>query len=61
MQVRWVAAALSGSEIQSASPSLLVRQLFDHTSSTYTYLLADTATKDAVLIDPVTISFCVSI
>ncbi len=32
---------------------MLFRQLFDHESSTYTYLLADTATGDAVLIDPV--------
>jgi sulfur dioxygenase len=32
---------------------LLFRQLFDPTSSTYTYLLADQATKQAVLIDPV--------
>ncbi|XP_049875460.1 persulfide dioxygenase ETHE1, mitochondrial [Pectinophora gossypiella] len=29
------------------------RQLFDPVSSTYTYLLGDTCTKDAVLIDPV--------
>lgn len=32
---------------------MLFRQLFDPTSSTYTYLLADEATRDAVLIDPV--------
>ncbi|XP_028282272.1 persulfide dioxygenase ETHE1, mitochondrial [Parambassis ranga] len=32
---------------------LLFRQLFEHESSTYTYLLADTETKEAVLIDPV--------
>ena len=32
---------------------LLLRQLADATSSTYTYLLADPATKQAVLIDPV--------
>ncbi|XP_022118491.1 persulfide dioxygenase ETHE1, mitochondrial isoform X2 [Pieris rapae] len=29
------------------------RQLFDHESSTYTYLLGDTTNKEAVLIDPV--------
>ncbi|XP_026313767.1 persulfide dioxygenase ETHE1, mitochondrial-like [Hyposmocoma kahamanoa] len=29
------------------------RQLFDTVSSTYTYLLADTRTNEAVLIDPV--------
>jgi sulfur dioxygenase len=28
-------------------------QLFDNDTSTYTYLLADTTTKEAVIIDPV--------
>lgn len=32
---------------------LIFRQLFDPTSSTYTYLLGCSVTKDAVLIDPV--------
>jgi glyoxylase-like metal-dependent hydrolase (beta-lactamase superfamily II)/rhodanese-related sulfurtransferase len=32
---------------------LIFRQLFDQQSSTYTYLLADSATGDSVLIDPV--------
>lgn len=32
---------------------LIFRQLFDQQSSTYTYLLADSATAEAVLIDPV--------
>lgn len=32
---------------------MIFRQLFDSTSSTYTYLLADTATREAILIDPV--------
>ncbi|CAM1301818.1 ETHE1 (predicted) [Pycnogonum litorale] len=36
-----------------ASGPLLFRQLFDTTSSTYTYLLADKVTRDAVIIDPV--------
>src|SRR5688500_9294395 len=31
----------------------IFRQLFDPQSSTYTYLLADPATREAVLIDPV--------
>lgn len=31
----------------------LLFQFFDRTSCTYTYLLADTQTKEAVLIDPV--------
>jgi glyoxylase-like metal-dependent hydrolase (beta-lactamase superfamily II) len=33
--------------------ALLLRQLFDSESSTYTYLLGDTESKAAVLIDPV--------
>jgi len=32
---------------------MLLRQLFDHESYTYTYLLADADTSEAVLIDPV--------
>ncbi len=32
---------------------LLFRQLFDRDSSTYTYLLADEETREAILIDPV--------
>lgn len=32
---------------------MLLRQLYDEASSTYTYLLADEASGDAVLIDPV--------
>ena len=32
---------------------MLLRQLYDHESSTYTYLLADPATGKAALIDPV--------
>jgi glyoxylase-like metal-dependent hydrolase (beta-lactamase superfamily II)/rhodanese-related sulfurtransferase len=32
---------------------MIFRQLFDPQSSTYTYLLADAATREAVLIDPV--------
>jgi sulfur dioxygenase len=35
------------------TPDLIFRQLFDAPSSTYTYLLADPATRQAVLIDPV--------
>lgn len=33
--------------------SFFFRQLFDHESCTYTYLLGDIGTKEAVLIDPV--------
>ena len=32
---------------------MILRQLFDRESCTYTYLLADEATRDAVIIDPV--------
>ncbi len=42
--------------IGSAGPtgtSMLFRQLFDPTSSTYTYLVGDRATGDAVIVDPV--------
>src|SRR5579864_2118536 len=34
-------------------PMLVFRQLFDPTSSTYTYLLGDSVGGEAVLIDPV--------
>ncbi|GAB4289875.1 MAG: hypothetical protein Fur0025_24500 [Oscillatoriaceae cyanobacterium] len=34
-------------------PTLLLRQLFDKESSTYTYLIADRATKAAILVEPV--------
>ncbi|MFP5520337.1 MAG: MBL fold metallo-hydrolase, partial [Bdellovibrionia bacterium] len=32
---------------------MIFHQLFEHESSTYTYLLADKQSKEAVLIDPV--------
>ena len=32
---------------------MIFRQLFDPQSSTYTYLLADSTSREAVLIDPV--------
>ena len=32
---------------------MIFQQLFDHTSSTYTYLLADEDSREAMLIDPV--------
>lgn len=34
-------------------PSIIFRQLFEKESSTFTYVLADVVTKEAVLIDPV--------
>lgn len=39
--------------LSSMASTPIFRQLFDKDSSTYTYLLADPATKEAVLIDPV--------
>jgi len=36
-----------------SEPTLIFRQLFDKESSTYTYLLGDSFTKEAILIDPV--------
>jgi uncharacterized NAD(P)/FAD-binding protein YdhS/glyoxylase-like metal-dependent hydrolase (beta-lactamase superfamily II) len=40
-------------ERSPAAPQLLWRQLFDPQTSTYTYLVADAASGDAVLVDPV--------
>lgn len=36
-----------------ASPSLIFRQLFEKESCTYTYLLADPVSREAIIIDPV--------
>ncbi|XP_022620011.1 persulfide dioxygenase ETHE1, mitochondrial [Seriola dumerili] len=44
---RWYCSRMALTE------GLLFRQLFESESSTYTYLLADPETKEAVLIDPV--------
>ena len=54
----WVAGVLGGwpslAKTAGTTPhDLLFRQLFDPTSSTYTYLLADPVTLQAVLVDPV--------
>jgi sulfur dioxygenase len=38
---------------RAVSDAVLLRQLYDHESSTYTYLVADPVTSQAVLIDPV--------
>lgn len=40
-------------ELSMTSENLLFRQLFEHESSTFTYILADKKTKEAVIIDPV--------
>lgn len=48
----WVHSAIT--DITAGhTESFIFRQLFDPTSSTFTYLLADADTKEAVLIDPV--------
>lgn len=41
--------------IEAVAPgsSMLFRQLFDGTSSTFTYILGDTNSQEAVIIDPV--------
>jgi sulfur dioxygenase len=41
------------SGVTSAPAQLLFRQLFDAESCTYTYILADAASREAVMIDPV--------
>jgi len=46
------AVEIATKEIVNMNP-LLFRQLFHSESSTYTYLIADKVTGDAVLIDPV--------
>jgi len=44
---------MSSSAQPQMSPNFFFRQLFDRDSCTYTYILADTDTKEAILIDPV--------
>lgn len=42
-----------GGSIVRSGEKIGMRQMFDEDSSTYTYLLWDEATKDAILVDPV--------
>jgi sulfur dioxygenase len=42
-----------GGSIVRSADQIGLKQLFDEDSSTYTYLLYDTDTKDAILVDPV--------
>ena len=50
----WVENAVSiVSGIRNRSQNIIFRQLFEKESSTYTYLLGDPVSKEAVLIDPV--------
>lgn len=44
---------VKGGAIVRATDTIAVKQLFDDDSSTYTYLLYDVETKDAILVDPV--------
>mmetsp|Transcript_64174 Transcript_64174/g.96742 ORF Transcript_64174/g.96742 Transcript_64174/m.96742 type:complete len:280 (-) Transcript_64174:58-897(-) len=50
-----VAMSSKGGSVVRAGEKMGLKQLFDNDSSTYTYLLWDEATKDAVLVDPVDI------
>ncbi|MCJ8745351.1 hypothetical protein PDJAM_G00129290 [Pangasius djambal] len=43
----------TGVRVMDSNKGLLFRQLFESSSSTYTYLLADASSREAVLIDPV--------
>eukprot|EP01035_Chromulina_nebulosa_P018653 gene18653-24395_t len=45
--------SLNGAKSIYQSPSLTIRQLFEKESSTYTYLVYDKESKEALLIDPV--------
>ena len=47
--------AMSGGSIIRNGAPIGLKQLFDDDSSTYTYLLWDTDTKDAIIVDPVDI------
>lgn len=47
--IRWVETTIN----KIAPKPILFRQLFEQESSTYTYLLADLETNEAILIDPV--------
>lgn len=55
VRVRPIPTASVGQSLQSVLPqsTLVFRQFFDPESSTYTYLLADYQTQEAVLVDPV--------
>jgi hydroxyacylglutathione hydrolase len=52
----YINAILYSTKVHGSSnirPNMIFRQLFEKESSTYTYLLADEQTKEALLIDPV--------
>ena len=49
--VAWSSAVVT--QLRKPMVPLLFRQMYEAESSTYTYLLADEQTKEAILIDPV--------
>lgn len=49
----WVTLVLQHKIATARLPRLIFRQLFEPTSSTYTYILGDAATRAAIIIDPV--------
>jgi hypothetical protein len=51
---------MASAAVTSLESGLIFRQLFEKESSTYTYLLADPDTREAVLVDPVDLTVCFS-
>lgn len=51
--VEWVRGCIDTAYISASSSPLIFRQLFDPESSTYSYILADSATRQGIIIDPV--------
>eukprot|EP00903_Cladosiphon_okamuranus_P015911 g14696.t1 len=51
--VEWVSACV---DAHRSKPGLIFRQLFEKESSTFTYILADADTKEAIIIDPVDVT-----
>lgn len=49
---QWVRGVVAAQTVGKSNP-LIFGQLFEKESSTYTYLLADAVTREAILIDPV--------
>lgn len=49
----WATMVINLLSFNPKSCKVVIRQLFEKETSTYTYLVADTSTKVAVLIDPV--------
>ena len=51
---RWVDTCVNTlNKSRELQNPLIMHQLFEKESSTYTYILADAVTKDAIIIDPV--------